>query len=145
MQSRDPTTPLEDRDEDEIPPVSRDGSEAAGSSHTVDKQDVREQNADTPMKQLPAQEAELDAPSSTKPSALDEEDFKPELDPEVVPEEVESRNWMDLSMLEKLDTLHIVTEWQFQNPHRFRSLMKDDGDHGLWVSQVLSFFYVVVL
>lgn len=45
----------------------------------------------------------------------------------------ESKSWMDLTMLEKLVALHRLTEWQFDNPHRLRQLMKDDGDSGLWV------------
>lgn len=44
-----------------------------------------------------------------------------------------SREWAELDMKEKLEALHMLTEWQFDNPHRLRQQMKDDGDHGLWV------------
>ncbi|KAI0747333.1 hypothetical protein BC629DRAFT_1739948 [Irpex lacteus] len=43
-----------------------------------------------------------------------------------------SREWAELDMKEKLEALHMLTEWQFDNPHRLRQQMKDDGDHGLW-------------
>ena len=44
-----------------------------------------------------------------------------------------SRDWFDLSMLEKLDSLHLLTEWQFNNPHRLRTTMRSDGDYAEWV------------
>lgn len=46
---------------------------------------------------------------------------------------VESKSWTDLSIKQKLVALHILTEWQFDNPHRLRQLMRDDGESGLWV------------
>lgn len=46
----------------------------------------------------------------------------------------ESKDWADLTMKQKLVALHMLTEWQFDNPHRLRQLMKDDGDGGHWVS-----------
>lgn len=51
-------------------------------------------------------------------------------------EEEESKDWLDLPMLEKLDSLHLLTEWQFQNPYRLRQLMKDDDDGANWVCSV---------
>ncbi|KAI0648846.1 hypothetical protein C8Q79DRAFT_1064920 [Trametes meyenii] len=44
----------------------------------------------------------------------------------------ESRDWLELPMLEKLDSLHLLTDWQFHNPYRVRQLMKDDDDAGHW-------------
>lgn len=44
----------------------------------------------------------------------------------------ESKDWTELPMLVKLDTLYILTEWQFQNPNRLRTLMKDDDETALW-------------
>lgn len=137
MQSRDPTTPIEDREEEDSPAVPEGVSEAAGPSETVNGQDDVTESADTAMEKSPAEDAQSTVPLDLKPPAANEEDFKSPLDTEVVADEVESKNWLDLSMLEKLDSLHLVTEWQFQNPHRLRSLMKDDGDHGLWVSRAL--------
>ncbi|KAH9933667.1 uncharacterized protein BXZ73DRAFT_46246 [Epithele typhae] len=46
--------------------------------------------------------------------------------------EEESKDWLDLPMLEKLDSMHLLTEWQFQNPYKVRQLMKDDDDIADW-------------
>lgn len=45
----------------------------------------------------------------------------------------ESRDWFDLSMLEKLDCMHLLTEWLFQIPNRVRSAMRSDDDNAEWV------------
>ncbi|THH15755.1 hypothetical protein EUX98_g9416 [Antrodiella citrinella] len=51
----------------------------------------------------------------------------------IVPiEEGDSKDWLELELLEKLDSLHLLTEWQFQNTHRLRQLMKDDDESALW-------------
>ncbi|KAF8638187.1 hypothetical protein AX17_002384 [Amanita inopinata Kibby_2008] len=44
----------------------------------------------------------------------------------------EPKDWHDLSMLEKLDSLHLLTEWQFQHPMKFRTLMKSDDETASW-------------
>ncbi|KAF5367052.1 hypothetical protein D9758_004057 [Tetrapyrgos nigripes] len=44
----------------------------------------------------------------------------------------ETKDWLTLPMLEKLDSLHLLTEWQFQNPTRFRQLMKSDDEQASW-------------
>lgn len=45
----------------------------------------------------------------------------------------ERKDWLDLPMLTKLDSMHLLTEWQFQNPTRFRTLMKSDDEDASWV------------
>lgn len=135
MQSHDSATPMEDKDEDDDAPKQEQGSEAVGLSHPINDNDDIAHNVDTPLGQLQSEEARADSPASPKASVKEPSESKPA--PEAISEEAESRNWLDLSMLEKLDSLHLLTEWQFQSPHRLRSLMKDDGDHGLWVSEIL--------
>ncbi|KAI0683392.1 hypothetical protein BC835DRAFT_1296068 [Cytidiella melzeri] len=44
----------------------------------------------------------------------------------------ESKDWAQLTMKDRLEALHMLTEWQFDNPHRLRQQMKDDGDAGHW-------------
>ncbi|KAJ7052485.1 hypothetical protein C8F01DRAFT_1065667 [Mycena amicta] len=44
----------------------------------------------------------------------------------------ETKNWLDLPMLTKLDSMHQVAEWQFQNPTRLRTLMKSDDEDATW-------------
>lgn len=48
-------------------------------------------------------------------------------------EQQESKDWLDLPMLAKLDSMHLLTEWQFQNPTRLRTLMKSDDEDATWV------------
>lgn len=44
----------------------------------------------------------------------------------------EQINWLELPMLTKLESLHTLVEWQFQNPLRLRSQMKDDDENAQW-------------
>lgn len=50
-----------------------------------------------------------------------------------VEDQDESKNWLELPMLAKLESMHILTEWQFQNPTRLRTLMRSDDDAATWV------------
>ena len=43
-------------------------------------------------------------------------------------------DWFDLALLVKLETIHTLAEWQFQNPNRLRTIMKSDDDTASWVS-----------
>jgi hypothetical protein len=44
-----------------------------------------------------------------------------------------SVDWFDLPVITKLESLHLVTEWQFQNPTRLRTLMRSDDELATWV------------
>jgi hypothetical protein len=44
----------------------------------------------------------------------------------------ESKDWLALPMLTKLDSLHLLTEWQFHNVNRLRTIMKDDDETAQW-------------
>lgn len=44
-----------------------------------------------------------------------------------------SIDWFDLPMLAKLESLHTLAEWHFQNPTRLRMIMKSDDDFATWV------------
>jgi len=46
----------------------------------------------------------------------------------------ELRDWHDLPMLSKLDSINLLIEWMFHNPHRIRSIMRDDDETAQWVS-----------
>lgn len=50
------------------------------------------------------------------------------------PEQTELKDWLELPMLTKLDSLHLLSEWQFQNPNRIRTIMKDDDETAQWAS-----------
>lgn len=55
------------------------------------------------------------------------------------PPQEESKNWLDLPMLVKLDSMHLLTEWQFQNSQRLRTIMKNDDETALWVSHCYAY------
>ena len=73
--------------------------------------------------------AEEDADSKTADIVTNTIDDKPD----VHSAQDEPKDWADLSMLEKLDSMHIVTEWHFQNPLRLRQLMRSDDETASWV------------
>ncbi|KAF8958323.1 hypothetical protein BDZ97DRAFT_60426 [Flammula alnicola] len=47
-------------------------------------------------------------------------------------EQESSIDWFDLPILSKLESMHTLTEWQFQNPTRLRTLMKSDDELASW-------------
>jgi len=57
-------------------------------------------------------------------------------------EKQESKDWFDLPMLEKLNCMHLLTEWLFQTPNRVRSTMRSDDENATWVH---SFVHCVIL
>ncbi|KAJ7671700.1 hypothetical protein DFH06DRAFT_122957 [Mycena polygramma] len=66
------------------------------------------------------------------PRGNTEETAGPDVVPKEEEEEQESKDWLDLPMSAKLDSMHLLTEWQFQNPTRLRTLMKSDDDDATW-------------
>jgi hypothetical protein len=90
----------------------------------------------------PTAESTLETAQDTpeqRPSVPIEEE--PEDAPAVVPssvdqEQAESKNWLDLPMLTKLESLHHVIEWQFHNPLRLRAIMRNDDEDAQWVGAV---------
>ena len=86
---------------------------------------------------LEAQDSPAGVPRTLVEAKKEEGEIKKEdgAADEVSPHEEhdEAKDWFDLPLLTKLDTLHTLAEWQFENPHRLRHFMKDDGDAGQWV------------
>lgn len=57
-----------------------------------------------------------------------------DLDDKDVSEEASRiKDWSDLSMMEKLESMHTLVEWHFQNPTRLRSIMRSDDEYASWV------------
>jgi hypothetical protein len=50
------------------------------------------------------------------------------------PTRAQTKDWADLTMLQKLDSIHMIMEWHFHNPSRFRQVMKSDDEYASWVS-----------
>jgi hypothetical protein len=48
--------------------------------------------------------------------------------------EEESKDWLDLPMVTKLESMCHLAEWQFHNTTRLRGIMKDDDENANWVS-----------
>lgn len=48
------------------------------------------------------------------------------------------KDWLQLPMLEKLESMHLLAEWQFQNPTRLRQIMKSDDEAATWVRRCLT-------
>lgn len=77
---------------------------------------------------------------SVQPSEIDSIQIK---QPSFTEEPEESKDWFELPMLTKLDSMHLLMEWQFHNPTRLRTLMRSDDEDASWVcvfriSQVFS-------
>ncbi|KAF8622584.1 hypothetical protein AX15_006928 [Amanita polypyramis BW_CC] len=51
----------------------------------------------------------------------------------------EYSDWLRLPMLQKLNSMHLLTEWQFQHPMRLRTLMKSDDEHALWRTEPIGY------
>ncbi|KAG6825696.1 hypothetical protein H0H92_002791 [Tricholoma furcatifolium] len=66
---------------------------------------------------------------SVQPSEIDSIHLKQS---SVLEEEGETKDWMDLPMLTKLDSMHLLTEWQFHNATRVRTLMRSDDENASW-------------
>ncbi|KAF9223586.1 hypothetical protein BS17DRAFT_780857 [Gyrodon lividus] len=52
--------------------------------------------------------------------------------PDTLEEPEKQINWLDLPMFTKLESLHTLVEWQFQNAHRLRQQMKSDDEQAAW-------------
>jgi hypothetical protein len=146
LQSPDSATPTDDRDDgEEDLKVFRKSLEAIDAPEAINAHDSAAEATDTssapPTKSI---EEGASDDAALIPSKQDTESA-PETKQEGLaePPVAESKNWLDLSMLERLDSLHLLTEWQFQNPQRLRNIMKDDGDHGLWVRTRIVFIPVL--
>ncbi|KLO05777.1 hypothetical protein SCHPADRAFT_883483 [Schizopora paradoxa] len=51
----------------------------------------------------------------------------------------ETKDWADLLMLEKLESIHTVMEWHFQNPTRLRGIMRSDDENASWRAEPIGY------
>ncbi|KAF8838603.1 hypothetical protein BDN67DRAFT_933524 [Paxillus ammoniavirescens] len=77
----------------------------------------------------PADVQELAEDAHHKPDTKVEDQ---EIAPDAFQEPDKQIDWLDLPMLTKLESLHTLAEWQFQNPHRFRQQMKSEDEQATW-------------
>ncbi|KAI0788075.1 hypothetical protein C8Q74DRAFT_1349421 [Fomes fomentarius] len=131
---------------------SRESSVDPSEKDEEDPEEVAKEEDRSEEESKPAQEAmnvdseekpTLDVAAQGEPSSNPKQEPSEDVKiPEEIPaesddqlrevEEEESKDWLELPMLDKLDSLHLLTEWQFQNPYRVRQLMKDDDDAANW-------------
>lgn len=115
----------------EVKVENTDGELDASAKQSTDLPDgevAAEGESQTPVQQDDAPGDEGEAGQSTQVNGKAEEVAIEEEKPEAEP-----IDWADLSMLEKLDSIHTVTEWHFQNPLRLRSVMRSDDEYASWV------------
>ncbi|RDX43989.1 hypothetical protein OH76DRAFT_1389802 [Lentinus brumalis] len=117
----------EQEEEEAKEDVNMDESKQEEGPHSDEKQSG-EPSAENAQGES-ASEPKTEPVEDGKVPATDKDDEPSKTEDE--PQE-ESRDWLDLPMLDKLDSLHLLTEWQFQNPHRVRQIMKDDDDAANW-------------
>ena len=128
--SPSPEPPQEDETEQESKPavdlVNGQTTRAQSSDVKEPAEHIQESEIKSSDRGTTASRAESELPSiQDKPRSSVEHD--------VIPQE-ESKDWLQLPMLTKLDSMHLLVEWQFQNTHRLRSIMKDDDETAQWVS-----------
>ncbi|KAI0636158.1 hypothetical protein C8Q77DRAFT_1277460 [Trametes polyzona] len=100
-------------------------TEDVSSVEAKGEQEVPESSQVAAKVENPEPKAEPDEDSKVPPNDASEEQPKAE-------EVEESKDWLDLPMLAKLDSLHLLTDWQFQHPSKVRQLMKDDDEYANW-------------
>jgi len=74
--------------------------------------------------------------NSTRQSSVVEERRAPRTSKDIDHEDHHQQNsidWFDLPMIAKLESMHTVAEWQFQNPTKLRTIMKSDDEFASWV------------
>jgi hypothetical protein len=123
---RDPAAnPLAPELEDHTPSSSPRSSPEPNV--TVEMINGQREPSTRPGTEPPATPTESSPPADVKKSVE-------EADPaSVLVADDRPQDWNDLPMLEKLDSLHLLTEWQFQNVNRFRSTMRSDDENASWV------------
>ncbi|KAH9838790.1 uncharacterized protein C8Q71DRAFT_833159 [Rhodofomes roseus] len=126
-ESRQPTRELSEPSAVEIKNESTAASPAAGGDHPSELPDGENVEA----AQTDGEENKTDLrDGSVKPEADVKEEGAGEQGPPAETEE--SKDWLELPMLDKLDSMHLLTEWQFQNSNRLRQMMKSDDEHASW-------------
>ena len=115
--------------DDEEPKAESVSTPGPSSGHTLG--DTHQLNADeTDDHDLESGHSAHHA-NELKPDDMKLESMSVESAPLAEPAE-ESKDWLSLPMLTKLDSLHLLTEWQFHNVNRIRTIMRDDDETAQW-------------
>jgi len=79
------------------------------------------------------QSTPLNELDSTRQSSVVEERRAPRTSNDIDHPQQNLIDWFDLPMIAKLESMHTVAEWQFQNPTKLRTIMKSDDEFASWV------------
>lgn len=104
--------------------VHEDGASADGDAVPDDSADAVEVKSEETK--IDESKDEVTGPSSE--ALQDSEQLQQQID------------WLDLPTVKKLESLHTLMEWQFHNPNRLRTQMKDDDENAEWVMSCLLYF-----
>ncbi|KAN0093108.1 hypothetical protein V8E55_003892 [Tylopilus felleus] len=100
--------------------------------------DQPEHENESPERSQSASAPSPDDTAGVEPSVEDPEHFsvtkveEEDTSSEILEVSEKQVDWLDLSMLAKLESLYTLAEWQFQNPHRVRQQMKSDDEQATW-------------
>ncbi|KAG2036286.1 hypothetical protein BDR03DRAFT_866433 [Suillus americanus] len=96
--------------------VHEDGASADGDAVPDDSADAVEIKSE----ETKIDESKDEVTGSSSEALHDSEQLQQQMD------------WLDLPTVRKLDSLHTLMEWQFHNPNRLRTQMKDDDENAEW-------------
>ncbi|KAG1883514.1 hypothetical protein F4604DRAFT_296046 [Suillus subluteus] len=96
--------------------VHEDGASADGDAVPDDSADAVEVKSE----ETKIDELKDEVTGSSSEALQDSEQLQQQID------------WLDLPTVKKLDSLHTLMEWQFHNPNRLRTQMKDDDENAEW-------------
>ncbi|KAI8969854.1 hypothetical protein BD414DRAFT_502363 [Trametes punicea] len=129
LPSRDSSIAPSEAAHEDANAIRASSSATAGDAKDPAAEHANEGTAETSLTERtsnpPEPKAEPQEDGHIPPKAASEQRLQTE-------EQEESKDWLDLPMLAKLDSLHLLTEWQFHNPYRVRQLMKDDDEAANW-------------
>lgn len=118
-------------------PESRDEHDDDGKRGTpaATQEDPREDGtSNSPTSYIPKLEGNVADEHQDPQSISNNGDLK-----NAVEEPRRQKDWSELTMLEKLESLHTLAEWHFMNPTRLRLLMRSDDEYANWVYSFLSY------
>ncbi|KAG1717855.1 uncharacterized protein EDB91DRAFT_1188088 [Suillus paluster] len=93
-----------------------DGASVDGDAVPDDSADAVEDKSEEPK----IDESKDEVVASSSEALQDSEELQQQID------------WLDLPTIKKLESLHTLIEWQFHNPNRLRTQMKDDDENAQW-------------
>lgn len=125
--SRANTSDAESRDEHD--------DDGKRSTPAATQEDSRKDGiSSSPTSPVPKLEGNVADEQQDPQSIANNDDLK-----NAVEDQRRQKDWSELTMLEKLESMHTLAEWHFMNPTRLRSLMRSDDEYANWVYSFVSY------